>query len=768
MRIRLILCNLFLYSIFIVTGPLLNAQSQEIRDSFDLIIQAETDDSLKILQILKCVERCGFTTEAEILAKSNEAAQLAESINSESLLFKSYVASGSQLSVIQNGIEKAKETFRNLKILATNKNNVEFIVRADIGLAGLYGREGEITQAKELLFSAIEILKPTQLIELKATCYNELSQVYINESEFESASIAIDSTIELLKHDTLSPQLFSAYSNKGRVHRSLGENDKAKHQYKLAEKIALANNQKSALKVVYNNLGNIEQMSGQYDKAIEYYFNSIKIKEELGDSRGLAIGYHNIGAICVDMQDWEKALDNFELSNEIAKDIDFKVLMVHNENKIGSAFLELGKPIEAIEKYNTALAIAKQASFKYGIAVSLYRLGDVYIETEDFLKSNNYLLDALQEAQDIKSKPLESAVLVSLAENYIKSPKAKNLSSESNSLKDKDVLQYLLSAKSLSDEMENVENQVTALKGLNLFYTNTGNHKENVAVLKEYLALKDTIFTKDRVAAIADWETKYETAQKEKEILKLENEQRIAEIKRKQNTYITIGSGIFLFGLVGLGYLYFVQQNKRKQRMQREVFRSKLSSDLHDDVGTILTGLAMQTELLSNFVPDKIKPNIENIASMSRDAMGKMRDTVWAIDSRKDTIDDLVYRMIDFAEENLLTKDIQLKFNTNLNEKDVKIEPVIRQNVYLIFKEAITNILKHSNASLVNVDLISSKSHLELTIHDNGIFEENKIKTSGTGTSNMKMRTEDLGGEYQLSKSDGFKIEISIPLKMKK
>ncbi len=756
-----------MYLLFTLVGTTLNAQSQAIQDSFELIIQAETNDSLKVLQILKCIENCGFKTEAEILAKTNEAIKIAESITSETLLFMSYAASGSQLSIVRNGIDKAKETFRNLKELATNKNNVEFIARADIGLAGLFGKEGETQQAKDLLFSAVEILKPTQFNELKANCHNELAQVYISESEFESASKIIDSTIALLKYDTLSSQLFSAYSNKGRVYRSLGDIDKAKEQYKLAEKIALVNNQKSNLKVVYNNLGNIEHISGQYDKAIEYYFNSIKIKEELGDSRGLSIGYHNIGAICIDMQDWEKALKNFELSNEIAKDIDFKVLMVHNEGKIGSAYLELGKPELAIEKYNSALDIARQSSFKYGIATNLYRLGDVYIDQKEYLKSNNYLLKALKEARNIKSKPLESAVLVSIAENYIKSPKAKNLNSDSNSLKDKDILQYLLSAKSLSDEMENVENQITALKGLNLFYTTTGNYKENVAVLKEYLDLKDTIFTKDRVAAIADWETKYETARKEKEILKLESEQQIAEIKRKQITYIAMGSGMFLLGLFYLGYLYFVAQSKRKQRKQREDFRSKLSSDLHDDVGTILTGLAMQTELLSQFVPDKLKSNVDNLASMSRDAMGKMRDTVWAIDSRKDTIDDLVHRMIDFAEENLLTKDIQLKFNTNLYEKDVKIEPVIRQNVYLIFKEAVTNILKHSNASIVKVDLISSKSQLDLSIHDNGSFDETKIKTSGTGTSNMKMRTENLEGYFKLLKSDGFKIMLSIPLKKK-
>ncbi len=766
MRIlRLAICQLLLCICFSSAVTPIHAQSQTVRDSFDLLIQEETNDSLKIIHIIRCIEECGFTSQDEILAKSTVAEELANKLNSEILLFNVYLAAGTQLTLIKDGKDKSKEILTNLKDLATANNNVAYIARADVGLAGLLSKEGKVEKAKELIFTTIDLLKPTNFNGIKASCYNELSQVYIIESDFENANMVIDSTIELLKEDTLSIQLFSAYSNKGRVYRALGENDKAKQQYKLAEKVAIANNRKSNLKVVYNNLGNIEHLAGNYDKAIEYYFNSIKIKEELGDFRGLSVGYHNIGAIYVDMQDWEKALENFELSNEMARDIDFKVLMVHNDNKIGSTFLELGKPEQAIEKFIFALDNARKASFKYGIATSLYRLGDVYIETKEHEKSNSYLLEALGASKEINSKPLESAVLVSLAENYIKSPKSKNQGAGSSNIKENEIHQYLLSAKSLSDEMENVDNQLTALKGLNLFYSSTGNHKENVAVLKETLALKDTIFTKDRVDAIADWETKYETSQKEKEILKLENEQKIAEIKRVQTNYITIASGIFLLILGYLGYLYVVQQNKRKQRNQREAFRSKLSSDLHDDVGTILTGLAMQTELLSNFVPDEVKSNVESIASMSRDAMGKMRDTVWAIDSRKDTVDDLAHRMIDFAEENLMSKDIQLKFNSNLNEKDVHIEPEIRQNVYLIFKEAIANVLKHSNADLVNVDLISTKSQLDLSIHDNGTFDEHNIKTSGTGTSNMKMRTSNLGGDFKLVKSDGFKILLSVPLK---
>lgn len=752
--------------LILVSNSMLICQAQEIRDSFELVIEAEKDDSLKVMHILRYIRNGGLNNESDILVKTSQAINLAKKLNSDSLLMSSYVTSGEQLSAIPNGISTAKDTYFKLKKIASSISNTNFMSRANIGLADLFAKEGDVDEAKKLLLESLQLLKPTEHIELKAVCYNQLSFIYRDQGQFEEANAVLDSTIILLRNDSLSTQLFSALSSKGRIYRFLGENERAKDYYKRAEKVAIANKHRKNLAVIYNNLGNIDHMGGRYDKALEYYYNSIKIKEEFGDFKGLCIGYHNVGAIYIDMKDWDKALKNFELSNTMAEDIDFKVLLVHTNNKIGDVYVELERFDDALVKHNAAQGFAEQSDFKNGVTNSLYKIGNVYLQKEEYAKSNEFLLKALKIARSIKSKPLESATLVAIAENYIKSSEVnKGFDLENNGPKDSEILEYLLSAKSLSDEMNNVENQLKSLEGLNLFYSTTGNHKENVVVLKEYLALKDTIFTKDRIEAIADWETKYETAQKEKEILELESQNRIAAIKRKQANYMTITGGFLFFSLVGLGYYFLLQANRRKLLNQRERFRSKLSSDLHDDVGTILTGLAMQTELLSNFVPDNIKPNVESIASMGRDAMGKMRDTVWAIDSRKDTVDDLVHRMIDFAEENLITKEIELKFNSNLKEKDLKIEPVIRQNLYLIFKEAIINILKHSNADLVNVQLTSSKSNLEFSIHDNGTFDKDKIKTSGTGTSNIKMRVKNLNGRLDIDTSNGYSISLSVPLK---
>ena len=97
-------------------------------------------------------------------------------------------------------------------------------------------------------------------------------------------------------------------------------------------------------------------------------------------------------------------------------------------------------------------------------------------------------------------------------------------------------------------------------------------------------------------------------------------------------------------------YLYF--QKKHTQKL--EELRVKISSDLHDDVGSMLSALAMQAELLEMKASETNKPRASRIAEMSRDAMALMRDTVWAIDARKDKWESLVDRLNEHAYDTLI------------------------------------------------------------------------------------------------------------------
>ena len=230
-----------------------------------------------------------------------------------------------------------------------------------------------------------------------------------------------------------------------------------------------------------------------------------------------------------------------------------------------------------------------------------------------------------------------------------------------------------------------------------------------------------------------------------------------------QKTWVWILLSIGFSAFIAFWIRYWYQQKWKRQKAL-EALRIRISSDLHDDVGSILSGLAMQSQVMSYEMEEsKRKPMLE-LSDMSREAMERMRDTVWAIDARKDKYENLVDRMRDFAEKNLERKNVTHTFSFQGLDGKKFISPEVRQNIYLIFKEAITNIIRHSDAQHVNINFSQEGDHIVLVIHDNGKIAENE-SLAGQGISNMKMRAGKIGGKLRIKTDDGYKVELEIPLK---
>ena len=201
--------------------------------------------------------------------------------------------------------------------------------------------------------------------------------------------------------------------------------------------------------------------------------------------------------------------------------------------------------------------------------------------------------------------------------------------------------------------------------------------------------------------------------------------------------------------------------------MKYQRLRTKISSDLHDDVGSLLTAVAMQSEVLGLDAPPENIAKFDKLSRLSREAMGRMRDTVWAIDARKDNMESLIDRMEDYLSDVLDVDDPKLRYVFDKSNRDtsLKIAPDVRQNVYLIFKEAVNNAVKHSNGSHLYIDLRHSQSSISLRIKDDGRIHKDHMSSSGLGMSNMKMRAERIQGSVDIDHTDGFKVELKAPLR---
>jgi len=221
-----------------------------------------------------------------------------------------------------------------------------------------------------------------------------------------------------------------------------------------------------------------------------------------------------------------------------------------------------------------------------------------------------------------------------------------------------------------------------------------------------------------------------------------------------------------VYGLLTLALVYAFVKDRIRRVVEKiklmEEIRRKISADLHDDVGSILTGIAMQAEYLATKQPEDIEPEMKQLSTRSREAMDKMRDIVWAMDARKDKMINLVDKMRYFAELSFENSNFNFDLRTKLKDKDAFIHPLVRQHVYLIFKEAVTNILKHSNGDQVKISLRENTEKLFLVIQDNGAIKA-LAKSEGAGLSNIKERVNQIKGELSIDMKKGFLINIILP-----
>ena len=211
---------------------------------------------------------------------------------------------------------------------------------------------------------------------------------------------------------------------------------------------------------------------------------------------------------------------------------------------------------------------------------------------------------------------------------------------------------------------------------------------------------------------------------------------------------------LMLLILVGIGYSIHLYRLKRVRELER--LRIQIASDLHDEIGSALTKIAVHSEIIGTTTEkSKVVISSQKIGNMSREIITTLSDVVWSIDSRNDTVGDLIDRMRDFLETIFPAGSVHIDFQTQGLHFEQKITQSLRQNIYLIFKEAVNNAAKHSGADEIKISLINGDGKFRMSIEDNGSGIELADKHSGHhGLENMEMRAKRIGGELKIEKPE--------------
>ncbi|MFB2118983.1 sensor histidine kinase [Parapedobacter sp. 2B3] len=245
----------------------------------------------------------------------------------------------------------------------------------------------------------------------------------------------------------------------------------------------------------------------------------------------------------------------------------------------------------------------------------------------------------------------------------------------------------------------------------------------------------------------------------------MEGTQKEFDIVKRPRYYQTWWFNILVLaavaGIIGAFFKYRENLSRKEKKM-----RIKIASDLHDEVGSSLTRIYFQADMLSaNPKSSSDDRQLRQIADTSKQALLTMSDMVWSIDSRFDTVKDLVIRMKDYLFKLREELEITYRFDVRGDQALRTVTQLVRQNLFLIFKEALTNAIKYGDGSEITIDLNFGRT-IQLTVRNryaggNGPITDHQ---GGRGLESMRLRASRVGGELTYTAVGGvFSLHLVIP-----
>lgn len=228
----------------------------------------------------------------------------------------------------------------------------------------------------------------------------------------------------------------------------------------------------------------------------------------------------------------------------------------------------------------------------------------------------------------------------------------------------------------------------------------------------------------------------------------------------------TIWFYLIVMSIISLGF-YGWYRFRLGEIKRLELVREGISHDLHDDIGSRLTNISLMSIVAKQHLANEYKtlPWLDKIREESQSLSQSIREIVWNINPVNDDLNEAFPRMLRYTTETLEANGISVK--ADINElHGTKLNMKKRRDLFLIFKEAIQNILKHAEATHVNINFFKSNGCLFLEIQDNGNGFDTEIVPIKNGLDYMKHRAESNHWKFRVESEKGNGTKLFLDIKI--
>ncbi|MEZ4781833.1 MAG: sensor histidine kinase [Flavobacteriaceae bacterium] len=652
-------------------------------------------------------------------------------------------------------------------------------IDAYVEIGKIYNRSN-VDSAMVYFKKAIELSEKNDFIPSKTKSYNSLAASYIIKGKFDSAHFYFNKSEKLLDKAKDYKLKTSFYGDKGILHYYEGDIDKAAESFKSALIIATAENDTEEIIRYSNNTALALTQLGKNEEAIEIYYDVLKLAESENDKDHIGKILNNIGLIYENMNQFDQALDFYQKAFQVKQTSGTQIDIANAHYNMANMQLKIGEEQndsllikDAKNNFIKTLSISEENQYGNGKLYGLEGLGQIALNDKKYTEAKQLYVRMDSLASALNNKPLVGVAnlklgVIAIDQNQFESAKLN-----------------LAKAKEIIEKSGIPKDKAQLYNKLNQLYAKELNYKEAYQYLSLEKEIEQQLASKNLQDKVSNYEVKYETEKKEKEILEQRADLAEKELSlNKKNTQL-LGLVIFAIVISLLGYLFYNQQKLKNRQLQKEnelkdalvkietqnrlqEQRLRISRDLHDNIGAQLTFIISSLDNLKyGFkLPEKLGEKLKYISEFTTTTIFELRDTIWAMNKNEISFEDLQVRISNFIDKaNVASKDVSFKFNIDeeVNKKST-LSSIVGMNVYRIIQEAVNNAIKYAEAKTITVSIKKEKGDLSIEVNDNGKgFDLNNIEL-GNGINNMKKRAEEVDGKFSISskKDNGTTVIVVI------
>lgn len=560
----------------------------------------------------------------------------------------------------------------------------------------------------------------------------------------------------------------------GNLLQRQGKADSAMVWYERALANAKKLGYKKGLAKAYNNIAIIHTYAAEYEKALELYQQGIRVEEELGNMVGVAQGYNNMAVVYYQTRNFDKTLEYLKKAGEVLALAHDDATLKKTYVNIGAIHSFLGQEDEALSYYLLAYEISKKLGDRREMSICLGNMSDCYVNLGQFDEAEA----CLREAIDIKTQDKNEMGLMHEYANMARLHDAKgdrHTAEEYFELAVKTAKKYKMKAE---------------LRDLYRIYSQSllgwGRGADGYAMLELSYQYNDSLVNEQTAKALAELETKYETEKKEKTILEQENKLIESDLQLRAQRRLLLAMGLG-FALLVMLALLFAQRWRARMRAERDaaiiqereegikaIFeatdheRKRIASDLHDGIGQQMSGLRLAFSRLGSEISVALPIYAAKVGELTEVLDGTCREVrhiSHQMMPKSLSENGLISAIEDMLSKSLKFTGIEYQFEHQGIEE--RLPENLELSLYRVCQELINNVVKHSKASAVNIQLYRLRNHLVMLVEDNGKgMDEQARKQEGIGLKTLASRVNSINGElnFEPSPHAGTVATVRVPL----